>query len=472
MISKLRRLRAVLSKPVDDRSLDEKLLISSALMGFEQAVHILARLVSTLVLTRLLSPEIFGVFAVIIMFHMIISMLTDFGVRSLIIVSDELADQKFLRTCWTVQAVRGLGIYGVVLLIAFVLWSLQQFEFMAQDSVYATPELPYVMAASGLMLVLQGLESVNQHVHAREMRFGALCRLGVTCAIIAPILTIAIVWVWPSVWALAISGVLGGILRTVLTFTMFPGVPMGLSWAKKHAQELFDRGKWIVSHSALTVVAISADKILLSAFLPAANFGIYTLAYQIIDIPRQFLMRLENSLFMQVFRSLDKPGMEAEMQQQYYRYRIPFDLMACLAAGGFLTASPALIDLMYDPRYAQAGEIMQILALGLPFIGMGIIREAFSAQKRFRLMALISVIHAASIWLGLVLALPVLGSVTGAFLAIALFRIPELLVLLGLARREGWISPWKELRIWPVIVVGAILGWGVDYIWFLAEAPV
>jgi O-antigen/teichoic acid export membrane protein len=471
MISKLRKLSMVLKKSHENRSLDEKLLVSSALTGFDQSVHILCRLVSTLVLTRLLSPEIFGVFAVVIMFHVIVFMLTDFGVRSLIIVSDEVEDRKFLRTCWSVQAARGLGIYSVILLIACGLWTLQQITFMADDSVYATPELPFVMAVSGLMLVLQGLESVNQHVHARELKFGKICLLNLAMAVIAPVITIAIVWVWPSLWALAIASVVGGILRTFLTFSMFPGVTMGFAWEKKHAQELFNRGKWIMSHSMLTVFATSADKILLSAFLPATTFGIYTLAYQIIDIPRQFLLKFEHSLFLQVFREIDKSDTLGGIQREYYRYRIPFDLMACMAAGGFLTASPALIDLMYDPRYAQAGEIMQILAIGLPFVGMGIIREAFHAQKRFRLMTLISVIHAGSIWLGLIVALPVLGSVMGAFLVIALFRLPELLVLLGLAKREGWIVPWKEVRIWPVIVVGAVLGWGVDYIWFLAEAP-
>ena len=469
MISKLRRLRTVLAKPAEERSLDEKLAVSSALTALEHGASILCRIGSTLVLTRLLSPEIFGLFAIIITFQMIVVMLTDFGVRSLIIVSEDVRDPEFLKTCWTVQVIRGLGIYGCILVIALILWLVQQAGMTSADSVYAAPDLAPALAVAGLQLVLQGSESVNQHVFAREMWFGRICLINLIRAVLSPILTIAIAWYWPSVWSLVISGLIAGVLHVTLTFRLFPGAAMGFRLHKQHAKELFDRGKWIMSHSILSVATNTADKILLSAFLPASTLGIYALAFQMIDVPRQLLAKIEQSVFLQTFRTLVEPGKVDEMRRQYYRYRVPYDALACMAAGGFLTASPALIDLMYDPRYAQAGEIMQILALGLPFLGMGVIREAFSAQKRFRLMTLMSLIQAGTIWLGLLVALPVMGSMLGAFLVIAFHRVPELVTLLGLARRENWIDLVKEFRIWPVILVGAALGLGVDYVWSLVK---
>lgn len=467
MISKFRRLSTVLSKPAAERSLDEKLAVSSALTAFEYGISILCRIGSTLVLTRLLSPEIFGLFAIIITFQMIVVMLTDFGVRSLIIVSEDVQDPDFIRTCWTVQAIRGLGIYGCILVIALILWVVQQAGMTGADSVYAAPELAPALAVAALQLVLQGVESVNQHIYARQMWFGRICLINVVRAIISPILTIAIAWFWPSVWSLVISGLIAGVVHLVLTYRLFPGIAMGFRLHTEHAKELFDRGKWIMSHSILSVATNTADRILLSAFLPASMLGIYALAFQMIDIPRQLLVKIEQSVFLQTFRTLVGSEQLEEMRRQYYRYRVPYDALACMAAGGFLTASPALIDLMYDPRYAQAGEIMQILALGLPFLGMGVIREAFSAQKRFKLMTLMSLIQAGTIWLGLLVALPVMGSMLGAFLVIAFHRVPELMTLLGLARRENWIVPWKEFRLWPVILIGAALGLGVDYLWSL-----
>ena len=394
-------------------------------------------------------------------------MLTDFGIRSMIIISDEFNKIKFLQTCWTIQFIRGVCVYGIILIIAIIIWAIQEFGVTGTESVYSAPEISPAIAISGFALVLQGLESVNQHVYAREMKFGPATQIQITFSVVGPIITISLALFWPSVWVLVISGLMITSLRLFMTYWMFPGLPMGFCLQRDYAREIFDRGKWIMSHSILSVATNTADKILLSVFLPASTFGIYSLAFQMIEIPRQFLDKVQHSLLLQVFQSLEKSGDFAQMKQQYYRYRIPYDVLACMATGGFLTASPALIDLMYDPRYAQAGEIMQVLALGLPLMGIGVIREAFISQRRFRLMSLVGLIQAGTIWLGLLVALPVMGSMLGAFLVIAFHRVPELMTLLGLARRENWIVPWKEVRLWPVILIGAALGWGVDYLWSL-----
>ena len=128
--------------------------------------------------------------------------------------------------CWTVQVIRGLGIYGCILVIALILWLVQQAGMTSADSVYAASDLAPALAVAGLQLVLQGSESVNQHVFAREMWFGRICLINLIRAVLSPILTIAIAWYWPSVWSLVISGLIAGVLHVTLTFRLFPGAAM------------------------------------------------------------------------------------------------------------------------------------------------------------------------------------------------------------------------------------------------------
>lgn len=469
MLQRFRRLFTILRKPADLRSMQEKMLVSGALTGIDYAVNILFRIGSTLIVTRLLAPDIFGLFALIMTFQVIAVMLTDFGVRALIIVSDHVKDSDFLRTCWSVQFVRGLCLSAIVGLIGLVLYGIQMAGLTGDTSVYGAAALPLALAISGLQLTLQGFESVNQHVYAREMRFGRITILNIAHAALGPVLTIAIALYWPTVWSLVIAGLTAGLVKLAMTHMIFSGVSMRFCWRREHVVELFDRGKWIMSHSALHVVTSTADKIMLSAFLPASWLGLYFLAFQFIEVPRQLLQKIEAAFGLQFFRHVNEPGRTAEMKNAYYRFRIPFDLVACIFAGGFMTASPAVIDLLYDPRYLEAGYIMQILAIGLPLTGLGLIRDAYSAQKRFRVMTLISLIQAGSIWLGLVVALPVLGSTLGALLAIALYRVPELAALLAMARREGWVDLLRETRFFPLIAVGAAMGWGIDRLWEFAK---
>lgn len=461
MLERFRRLRMMLGKPADDRTMQENLLISGALTSFEHIIGIVFRIASTLILTRMLSPDIFGLLALIVTFQILAVMLTDFGVRGLIIISDCVDDPRFLRTCWSVQFVRGIGLSAFIGLIGLFIYLAQVFGLIGLESAYGSVDLPLALALSGLQLALQGFESVNQFVYARSMRFGRITMLNVVFAGLGPILTIAIAFFWPTIWALVVSGLLAGAVKLAMTHTIFSGIAMRFCWQREHVAELFNRGKWIMSHSILNVCCTTADMIMLGAYTSATWVGLYYLARQFIQIPYQLMQKIEGAFGLQFFRDMTD-GQSDVLRDKYYRLRMPFDVVACIFAGGFMTASPAFIDLLYDDRYLEAGAVMQILAIGLPLNGLAVIRNAYSAQKRFRLMTVISIIQTVSIWLGLIVALPVLGSTFAALLVVALHRVPELAVLLWLARRENWIDLRREFLFFPMIAVGAAMGWGLD----------
>lgn len=467
MLDRLRRVRTVLRKPPDRRSLSEKILVSSALTGIDHAVNLVFRLGATLVVTRLLAPDIFGLFAVITMFQVLLVMITDFGIRSLIIVSDDVDDPDFLQTCWSVQIVRGVLLWGALLALALGLYGLQQAGLVPAGIAYADPVLPAALAVSGLQIPIRALESVNQHVHARQMRLGRITLLGVIRSVVTPALTIAIALVSPTVWALVFSGLVSMILSLVLSFTLFPGPPMRFRWHRGHARELFGRGKWIMSSSALTAATNQADQLVLGAFLPASLLGTYFLAKQIFQVVPGLVRKLHGSIGLQIFREIGTDTDDlAGIRRRYYRYRAPIDVLLALAAGALLALGPALIDLMYDPRYAAAGTILQVLAIGLPLTGIGMIHAAFAARKRFRFITGVVVVQLVTIWAWLVVALAVFASPEAAFLGIALYRLPELAIVLTAARREGWVDLWREIRFLPLVGVGALAGWGLGALYF------
>lgn len=465
MLAKIRRIREVLRKPAGDRSLKEKMFISSALTSLDYMVNLLFRIGSTLIVTRLLSPEIFGVFAVIMTFQVILVMMTDFGIRDLIIISDESKDPDFLRTCWSVQVLRGIGIYGMMLVLAAGLLGLQAADLVPPDTVYMAPELPWALAASGFYLVLQSAMSVNMYVYEKQMRFRLPVTMRMIRSAVTPLVTISVALVWPSVGALVIGWIATGLLELFLSFLLFKGPTMRPCWKREYRQELYNRGKWIVSHSFLSVLTTSGDKLMLSVFLPPATIGVYFLATQFVELVNSLIQRLHTAVGLQFFTEMLALEDRGEARSNYYRFRMPLDLLAFVAAGGMLTAGPAVIDIIYDPRYLYAGTIMQILAIGLPMNVYNLIRNAFSAQRRFRLMTVISVIQMATMWIGLILSLAVFVSSVAAFFVIALHRVPEMLVLLWMAHKDGWIEILREIRFVPALAVGAALGWGVDWLW-------
>ncbi|WP_425405319.1 oligosaccharide flippase family protein [Hwanghaeella sp.] len=463
--SKFHRIREALRKPAEARSLTEKTLISGALITTETVASTLVRIVSSLVLTRLLGPDVFGAAVVLLLAQYILAMLTDLGIRSLIFVSDNNGDPNFLRTCWTLAILRGAILGASMVCIGIVLYQLQQQSFFQGESVYRNEDLPGVMAALGLQFLILGFASTNEFVYEKHFRMRLVVIIKILQQVTTTVVCIIAALIYPSIWAIGIGMVTSAAVRTALTHCLLDGPRMKPRWQKEHVAELVSRGKWVASHSILYLFSATADQILFSIFLPAQGLGLYYLAKQIISIPAQFAEKLNSSLTLQFFVEL-KERMDVEaFRKKYYRYRVPYDIVLAVCSGGALIAGPTVIDILYDPRYASAGQILQILAVGLPLTAFSIIGGAFNAYRQFRIMAVFYACKTVAIWAGLIVALVYYENETAAFAVVSLHRLVEVVAMLLVARARSWVSILQEARIVPLFAVGMGLGWVFLEVW-------
>lgn len=449
--------------------LRSKIMASAALSSMMFVVGILIRIVSTVILTRLLAPEIFGVFAVVLMFIHILEQFSDIGVRPLILSREGDLDDSFLQSCWTAQVVRGVLIFLLCVLLALGIGWGQSTGFFGTDSSYADPALPLAIAAIGFTSVITGFQSIVKFVYEREMKFGQVSKERLIAGLTATTITILLAFWLRNIWALVIGNLVGATLLVILSYAMFRGAPMRLNWNYENFRLIIQRGKWIVGQSGLTSIVLVADRMILGLSMSASTFGFYYIARQIVEMVEQFLGQLHSQMGLQVFTALHKDGDNSSLQRRYYRYRIAFDGLAMFGAGAFFTFGPALVDIVYDDRYANVGTMIQIFALGLVLIGPGLLREAFAAQRRFREMTFLTFVRMVTIWAGLVVAILVFDSVTAALFVVALHRVPEVLLLLLKGRQEGWVSWLNEVRLLPAVLAGMLVGWGMAELWQYAS---
>src|SRR3954447_16991384 len=66
------------------------------------------RIVSTMLLTRLLSPEVYGITGMILAVFFVINMLSDVGFQAYIVRHERSDEPNFLNAVWTIHASRGL----------------------------------------------------------------------------------------------------------------------------------------------------------------------------------------------------------------------------------------------------------------------------------------------------------------------------------------------------------------------------
>lgn len=439
------------------RGLKAKVFASASLSIAQFMSKAGLKLVSAVVLTRLLAPEIYGTFAVVLIYRYILEMVSDLGLRALVMTHEEKPDAAFIRTIWTVDVLRGVTIMVVSGLIALTIWWLNGHGSFAADSAYAAPELPAALAALGLAAFLGTFHSANRYMYEREMVFGRVTVMMVGAGVINLVVTIALAIWLRSIWALVWGAVAQSLFMVIYSNLAFSGPRMGFLLDRTALGAIIARGKWIMGHSTLTALTVAADRLVLGFVMSSTVFGYYHIARQFLDLLRSFLNSVHFQMGVQVFTRILTEE-RAAFLRKYYTYRMIFDAIAGTTAGGLMVAAPLAVEILFDPRYADAAPMAQILALGLIPTGALILREAWMAKREFRPMTLLKGLSTIAIWLGLAVAIQ-MQSVTAALVVIALHNLPEAMVLTWMGYRRGWVLPWRELMPLAFITLGAGLGW-------------
>lgn len=312
------------------------------------------RMVSNLILTRLLVPEAFGLMALISVLMTGLAMFSDMGISSSVVQSKRGDDPEFLNTAWTLQILRG-----------FVLWIFAALFADAMAMGYGQPELRTLILAAGLTSIAAGFNSVGLLQLRRHLEVKRLAAIDVSGQLLTGLATVAWAWFWPSVWALVWGGLVGALAKLVISHWAAGPHRCRFAWDDSARADLLGFGKWIFLSTILFFLAGQADRLIFGRLLSVSTLGVFSIAATLAAIPTQVVWQIGHSI---LFPALSRLGHEPEgMRRVYLRSLRPLLVLgalpvACLAAGG-----PELVEILYDERYAEAGWMLQILAVGAWF---------------------------------------------------------------------------------------------------------
>lgn len=416
----------------------------------------LIRLVSTLIMTRLLAPESFGLIAVAMTIPAGLAMLSDVGIHSNIIRKSGALGIDFIRTAWTIQFIRGVLLSSIAIIMA-ALFSLSEVRsVMPSSSVFADSQFPAVLAAMGLLATISGLTSINLSLQERAIELRPLVLLTIASKILG-LLTMLIWGVFDrTVWALVVGTFATQITVTLLSHTTVPGEGMRISWNKHHRKELLADSKWTALASTSGFIANQGDRLVFATLLTAQQMGYYAIAVNLVDVVRALLQKIHGQVTLPVLSELfrERP---TTVRDAYYRYRKPIDAFAFTAVGFLGIAGLSIVELLYDDRYIQSGWILQVLSLSLAFFPFQIINSAFIVNNDWHSYSLHILILSISLFLITIAGYYFFGWI-GAVWGVALYGWPGTMVIVGRAYNRGWASPLREFAMVPFILLGIVIG--------------
>jgi O-antigen/teichoic acid export membrane protein len=311
------------------------------------------RLAGNLILTRLLVPELFGLMALVQTFITGLILFSDLGIRPAIIRSSRGDDPVFLNVAWTLQAIRGIWIWLLCVVIA---WPLAQF--------YQDQRLIWLIPIVGLGALLSGFDSTSLATINRKVETGKLIRFEFIIQAVS--LVVMVVWAYfrPSIWALLGGNLVSHLLKLFWSHRLYPEVKNRFAWDKSAAEELFSFGKWIFISTIMTFLAGQADRLILGRLFSLELLGLYTVAFTLADLPRQVMLKVTSQVMFPIISQYMHLG-RSELREKILKKR--WFLLIGLAVLVTILASfgDFLILFLYDDRYDRAAWMLPVLAIGL-----------------------------------------------------------------------------------------------------------
>lgn len=382
------------------------------------------QVLAIVVLARLLSPDDFGIMAMVFPIIAFATIFQQAGLGMAVLQRQTITDQELSTIFWCNVAIGTL--MGALLVLAA--------PFVA--AFYSEPRLLTLTAASGALMILSGLSSQHIILLMRNMAFGRLAVMDLAALAFGTFLAIGWAYAFDSYWAIFLLSCGTNFALFVLAWALHPWRPGPVAPLRQVRDVLVFGGNTTLANFA-TYWGQNLDKILIGRWVGSVALGYYERAYKVVLLPVLFVhMPLFRVLVPMLSKSRDDPQRYRRLFVTGYQLSLFVTLPGTLLL--IVAAADALLFVLGE-QWREAAPIFAWLAVAtLGQLVTGPLSMIFVSQDRARQGMNASVASSAFASLAFVIGLR-----WGAVGVAAAFAISELIrapLLLWYAMRVGPVS--------------------------------
>ena len=321
----------------------------SITLGATHVAKIFLRLLSTVILTRLLYPEAFGYMAIVTSAVLIISLSTDIGIKPFLIRYPGILGESMLDVVWTLKLLRGVTLFMVILLISGSLG-----DFYGDEKI---ANLLRIVAVSSL---LSAASPLSLYWAEKEQRFSFVAGAEFAAFLAQTVIVILITSIFKSYWCLALGAVVNSLVLFLIASHMsgYSYPKFSLNWS--HIREIWTFIKWITFGSLLFVAVTQADRFVIGKVFGAEILGFYAIALTISEALTTMAQNIGNRIGFPTWADARKSGKQRRSFADFSKVFIP---IAGMVSGALVFLADDMVAILYDDRYTIAGVLLAILCL-------------------------------------------------------------------------------------------------------------
>lgn len=440
---------------------------SIAQMG-SKIINVVMQLAITMVLARLLTPEEYGVVAILTVFSSFFTILADAGISTAIAQFQDLRHEDYERLFF-LSLLLGTGLSVLFFALSFgIAW-------FYDDSIYVP-----LGAIMTLAVMFNALNMVPNGVLIKERKFGLIGMRLVVCTLVVGIVVILLAYAGFGCFAIVLNTVLTSLF--VLVWNLATShLKMSVGDVRPIVRKVGGFSLYQFGHEAIVWVSGNADSLLAGKMFGAAALGYYNKAYQLYGYPNNILAAPITSTLIPFLAPLqnDVPALKSKFLG--IMGKVSFICAVC--AVGMSVCAPEIIQIMFGDVWAPAAPLLQVLALAIYARGVNSVHAPLlSAANRPDLLMFSTLINTL-VTFAMICFGGFLGSVESLAACVAVAYNLELIIPVYLCSkyclRMGARNYFKTLL--PDIVVAVIVlavctavPWGIDNVFlsFLVKGAI
>lgn len=345
-----------------------------------QGVKFLLQMGSTMVLARLLTPEDFGLVAMVTALAGFVAMFKDAGLSMAIIQRAEITHEQISLLFW-INVLLSVFATGVTVLFA----PLAAWIFHDERLVLVT----YAFAAT---FIFGGLTVQHQALLTRQMQFKLLAIIDIVSMVLGVIVGIAMAYLKCGYWALVGVSICTAIANCALVWLAFAWRP---SWPRRGigARQMLAFGANLSGFNFLNYFTRNADNVIIGSSLGANALGLYSRAYSLLMLPVRQINGPINSVTVPALSALQSD--DAAYRQYFINALSAMTSISLPIVVFMLIEAQCTVSLVLGPQWADVTKIF--IALG-PAAIMGTFNVApgwlFISRDRTRILLLYGLVSA------------------------------------------------------------------------------
>jgi lipopolysaccharide exporter len=400
------------------------------------------RFASSLILTRILLPEAYGIITILMSISFTLIMLADIGTYTSIVRAPNGDTPAYLNTAWTIRFARST-------LNATVMF----FGAPAIVRMFGQPALGDPLRVFALWFLIDALESNSVPMAARRKNTRVVLYSDFVASLLSTVFTVIYCYFSRTFWGMVYGLLLNRALFVAFSYLFYREFRPRFGFDRSAARDILQFTRFVMPSSILTLFLSQFDKAVFLRFFDLRMLGIYGVANNIAGQVESLISRTSEMVVYprcaHNFRSDPK-----SFPEKYYTDNIRVFAVTGMMAAGVGGAAQLIIPFLYDPRYALAAEVLQTVMIRAALLSIASPAETMLiAAGQSHVILVSNIYRATSIVLGSVAGFYAFGFI-GFLYGMALSGLPPALYLLLRQRKIG--TPIFKYELYRVAYMAVI----------------